>query len=223
MDRAKFFAGVRAPLFHGTLTSRQVTGMEAIIDEWERCGGSAPVSQLAYVLATAHHETGASFEPVAENLNYSAAGLCTTWPARFTGASAAAYARNPIKIANRVYADRMGNGNEASGDGWRWRGRGFVQLTGRDNYARAAAELGCGEIVTNPDILTDPRRGQSLGAAIIVTGMIEGWFTGRTLANYIGPRLVDFIGARRIINGTDKADKIAGYARAFDAALSRAA
>ncbi len=223
MDRAKFFAAVRAPLFRGTLTSRQVAGMEAIIDEWNRRGGAAPMSQLAYVLATAHHETGASFEPVAENLNYSAAGLRSTWPGRFTAATAAAYARNPIKIANRVYADRMGNGNEASGDGWRWRGRGFVQLTGHDNYARAAVELGCGEILTNPDILTDPKRGQSLGAAIIVQGMIKGWFTGRTLAHYIGPKLTDFVGARRIINGMDKADQIAGYARAFDAALSKAA
>lgn len=82
------------------------------------------------------------FVNLEENLNYSAKRLQTVWPNHFTPKLAEQYALQPEKIANRVYSNRMGNGDEASGDGWRYRGRGIFQLTGHDNYHRLAAELG---------------------------------------------------------------------------------
>lgn len=90
--------------------------------------------RIVHFLAQVAHESG-SFLFVEENLNYSAKALRAVFGKYFPDeATAEAYSRKPEKIANRVYADRMGNGNEASGDGWRFRGRGLVQLTGRDNY-----------------------------------------------------------------------------------------
>lgn len=93
---------------------------------------TAPVREAAF-LAQVGHESGGMTRFV-ENLNYSAAGLQATWPGRFSAEEAQAYARKPQMIANKVYADRMGNGSEESGDGWKYRGRGLLQITGRDNY-----------------------------------------------------------------------------------------
>lgn len=91
-------------------------------------------ARVAAFLAECGHES-ADFTIVQENLNYSAKGLQATWPKRFaTLAEAALHERNPEKIANKVYANRLGNGDEASGDGWRYRGRGAIQLTGKENY-----------------------------------------------------------------------------------------
>ena len=93
-------------------------------------------------LAQTSHES-AQYNILKENLNYSAEGLCKVWPKRFTSLSMAKpYNRNPEKIANKVYADRMGNGNEASGDGFKYRGKGMIQLTGKDNYSHFAKSLG---------------------------------------------------------------------------------
>ena len=97
--------------------------------------------RAAAFLAQIGHESG-QLRVLVENLNYSAEALVRTWPSRFTAQTAPAYARQPEKIANRVYGGRMGNGPEASGDGWRYRGRGLIQLTGRNNYRAAGAALG---------------------------------------------------------------------------------
>ena len=95
----------------------------------------------AFVAQTAHESGGFNF--VKENLNYGAKGLATTFKKYFpTEADAKPYERQPEKIANRVYANRMGNGDEASGDGYRFCGRGLIQLTGRNNYTKFAADLG---------------------------------------------------------------------------------
>jgi putative chitinase len=95
----------------------------------------------AFVAQTAHESGGFNF--VKENLNYSAKGLATTFKKYFpTEADAKPYERQPEKIANRVYASRMGNGDEASGDGYRFCGRGLIQLTGRNNYTKFAQDLG---------------------------------------------------------------------------------
>jgi len=94
----------------------------------------------AFIAQTAHESGGFNF--VKENLNYGAKGLATTFKKYFpTEADAKPYERQPEKIANRVYANRMGNGNEASGDGYRFCGRGLIQLTGRNNYTKFAADL----------------------------------------------------------------------------------
>lgn len=101
---------------------------------------TTPLRESAFI-AQIGHESG-HLQHVSENLNYSADGLLRTFPRYFTSSQAAVYARNPEKIANRVYASRMGNGPEESGDGWRFRGAGLIQLTGRDNQQRCADYFG---------------------------------------------------------------------------------
>lgn len=97
--------------------------------------------RLAAFIAQCAHES-ANFTALRENLNYRAASLMKTWPQRFpTMAIAQQYANKPEKIANKVYANRMGNRDEASGDGWRYLGRGLIQLTGKENYQWFAASL----------------------------------------------------------------------------------
>lgn len=103
-------------------------------------------------LAQIGHESG-GLQAVVENLNYSAEGLLKTWPTRFTAATAAACARNPEKIANIVYANRMGN--TAPGDGWKYRGRGPIQITGKNNYLACGKALGL-DLVANPEKLEQP-------------------------------------------------------------------
>jgi putative chitinase len=106
--------------------------------------------RLAHFLAQCGHESG-GFRVTSENLNYSAKGLNGIFRKYFpTEAAAAAYARNPQKIANKVYANRMDNGNEASGDGYKFRGRGYIQLTGRANYTLFGKAIG-EDIANNPD------------------------------------------------------------------------
>ena len=108
--------------------------------------------RAAHFFAQTAHETG-GFKAFSENLNYSAQGLQGTFGKYFPGTLEESYARQPEKIANRVYADRMGNGNEASGDGWKYRGRGALQLTGKANYEAFAKYLGHNEVLENPDLV----------------------------------------------------------------------
>lgn len=103
--------------------------------------GIDTVREIACFLAQGAHESG-GFRLLEENLNYRAARLCQVWPKRFTPALAAQCAGRPEQIANWVYADRMGNGPPESGDGWRFRGAGVFQLTGRRNHAACAEDLG---------------------------------------------------------------------------------
>jgi putative chitinase len=104
--------------------------------------------RLAHFLAQCGHESG-GFKVVSENLNYGAAGLQSIFKKYFTAESAKEYQRKPEKIANIVYANRMGNGNQASGEGYKFRGRGFIQLTGKDNYTSF-------DKVVEDDILATP-------------------------------------------------------------------
>lgn len=108
--------------------------------------------RAAHFFAQTSHETG-GFKAFSENLNYSASGLQGIFGKYFPGTLEESYARQPEKIANRVYASRMGNGEEASGDGWKYRGRGALQLTGKANYEAFAKYLGTNEVVTNPDLV----------------------------------------------------------------------
>lgn len=108
--------------------------------------------RAAHFFAQTAHETG-NFKVFSENLNYSDVGLNTTFPKYFknAGRDAKEYSRQPEKIANVVYASRMGNGDTASGDGWKYRGRGAVQLTGKSNYQNFANHMNDQSIMTNPD------------------------------------------------------------------------
>ena len=108
--------------------------------------------QTAHFCGQISHETG-EFKSFSENLNYSAKGLQTTFGKYFPGNLEESYAKQPEKIASRVYADRMGNGNEASKDGWKYRGRGAIQLTGKANYKGFSDYLKNPEIMTNPDLV----------------------------------------------------------------------
>ena len=108
--------------------------------------------RLAHFLAQAGHESG-GFKFIQENLNYGAKGLRGIFGKYFpTDAKALEYERKPEKIANRVYASRMGNGDEASGDGYKFHGRGYIQLTGKNNYTRFSEFIG-EDIVTNPELV----------------------------------------------------------------------
>lgn len=109
-------------------------------------------NDVASFLAQVGHESG-EFKYVIENLNYSAKALLSVFGKYFTPDQAAAYHRKPELIANRVYANRMGNGPESSGDGWRYRGRGFIQITGKNNYAALGKALKK-DILSNPDCIS---------------------------------------------------------------------
>ena len=109
----------------------------------------------AHLLGQAAHESG-NFMISEENLNYRAETMCRVWPSRFKSeAEAEPYARNPEKLANKVYSGRMGNGSEASGDGWKYAGKGFIQLTGKDNIRAFAEHIGRDSLVDDPSPIAD--------------------------------------------------------------------
>lgn len=133
-----------------TITPEQLKllGISKNINEWcESLNEILPKYQIdspqriAAFIAQCSHESG-HFSALVENLNYGAKGLIMTWPKRFTTTELAnKYNRQPEMIANFVYANRLGNGDESSGDGWKYRGRGLIQLTGKDNYQRFANSI----------------------------------------------------------------------------------
>lgn len=198
MNRSDFYAPFRP------LSAPQVQGYEDILNEGER--RKTPLKHLAYILATTHHETGGKFQPVEENLNYtSAARIRAVWPTRFpTTAGAEPYTRNPQHLANFVYGGRMGN--NATGDGWKYRGRGYVQITGKSNYIKFGIEA-------DPDMALD----SGVSTKILFDGMERGLFTGAKLSDYD-----NYVDMRRIVNGNDAASKIASLASRYEAALTAA-
>jgi hypothetical protein len=182
MDRAIFFAKARARLFGGALSQPQVEGLDALLDECA-ARGLADARCVAYVLATACHETGHAMQPV----------------------------REIGRGKGRAY------GAPDARSGLVYYGRGYVQLTWKANYERLGKRLGV-DLLGAPDRALEPR----LAAAILIAGMVEGLFSGRRLAEFFSPDKTDWIGARRIVNGLDRADIVAGYARAFHDALRAA-
>lgn len=217
MNREAFSASVRARnsgIFGTSLSQPQVDGVNSVLDEGQRRG--IPLRHLAAILAEAYHETGGKMQPVSENLYYSsAARIHQVWPLRFpTIASASPYAKNPQKLANKVYSGRLGNGDEMSGDGWHYRGRGLAQITGKVNYSRFG-------IANNPDQALD----LATSVRILFDGMLLGTFTGKRVSDYDRGTSYDYRGSRAIINGdiTANGGKIEAYGRAFEAALRAAA
>ncbi|MCX5812471.1 MAG: peptidoglycan-binding protein [Proteobacteria bacterium] len=127
---------------------------DAVINEIAGCAEKFQINsslRLAHFLAQCSHESG-GFKVTQENLHYSADGLKKTFSKYFPGNLADSYARQPEKIASRVYANRMGNGDEASKDGYKFRGRGYIQLTGKNNY-RAFDETVEDNILNDPDLV----------------------------------------------------------------------
>ena len=147
-----------------------------------------PVQQASFI-GQCGHECG-NFRILEENLNYRAETLMKLWPKRFpTREIADQYARNPKKIANKVYADRMGNRNEASGDGYRFRGRGCIQLTGHANYFHAGKALGV-DFVMEPDLVATPK----------YAAMTAGWFWSTHGCNELAA-VSNWVGLTKKING----------------------
>jgi hypothetical protein len=185
MDRAIFFDGIRN-LFGGKMTAKQVSGCTALLDEWyqtNRARAAKDDRLLAYMLATAFHETARTMQPIRE------------------------YGRGKGK--------KYGVKDPATGHVYY--GRGYVQLTWKFNYQKAKDEIGP-DFVADPDLALDP----AYAAKILFDGCMAGWFTGKALAAYINAERCDYANARRVVNGTDKAQLIAGYARTFERALTSA-
>lgn len=193
-DPAAFFNALRDGKALGpSLTTDEVSGCEAILTA---CAGF-PVAWAAYCLATAVVETAGTMQPIRER-------------------GGPAYFRKLYDIEgdNPSRASKMGN--TAPGDGARYSGRGYVQLTWKSNYAKAALELGV-DFVNDPDLAMVPQH----AAAIMKQGLSGGWFTGKPLSAYL-PAVADihqFSNARRTVNSLDRAVEIAGYALECQAAL----
>lgn len=131
--------------------------LEISLEQCPKHGIDTP-HELATFLAQCAHES-IEFTHLEENLNYSAERLMSVWPKRFTSFEfAQRYARAPERLANYVYANRIGNGDEASGDGWRFHGRGPIQLTGRRNYTDCGEDIGA-DLVAQPELLLTPYTG----------------------------------------------------------------
>ena len=146
--------------------------------------------RVCMFLAQCGHESG-GFSKFTENLNYSAKGLRGTFPKYFPDdATAIAYERKPEKIANKVYGGRMGNGPESSGDGFKYRGLGLIQLTGKDNFSAFSKDTGI-------DVVTDPEKYRSNLSVIIKTAI---WFWNKNNLNKYADAK-DIVGATKKING----------------------
>lgn len=138
--------------------------LEPLKETFEKYHIDTPQRQACFI-GQCMHESG-GFKLLEENLNYSAKALMATWPSRFPDLNTAMiYERKPEKIANKVYGGRMGNGTEETGEGWKYRGRGIKQLTGKENYERCGSGLGV-DLVSDPDLLLDPK----------YAALSAGWF-----------------------------------------------
>lgn len=209
MDRKILFDHIRKSLFQGSMSQGQVDGLNAILDQWEiNFRQKTPLTQLAVCLATAYHETARTMRPIKEmgsneylRINYDVTG------------------RNPER------ARRFGNVNP--GDGLKYCGRGLVQLTWKVNYEKATRRLKELKLINQDvDFVRDPTKVMEPHTAslIMFLGMEEGWFTGKKLDDMVDPVIdgdehADVVASRKIINGTDRAEMIAGYSDKFLEAL----
>jgi len=151
---------------------------------------NTPKRQAAFIGQCAH-ESG-NFKTLEENLHYKAESLMKVWPSRFPDlATAAAYANNPQRIADKVYGGRMGNGTEETGDGWKYHGRGLIQLTGKENYERCGSAIGV-NLVDQPSLLVEPN----------YAAMSAGWFWNKKGLNELADAQEHGQITKRINGGT---------------------
>jgi hypothetical protein len=183
ITRKVFFDGIKRPLFGGAFSSLQVLGIDAILNGWEKYGGT-DARWLAYCLATTYHETAKTMQPIEEY------GHGRPW--------------------QKIYD-----------------GRGDVQLTHYENYVKATTRLRQLRIIgPEIDMARNPELAlrSDIAVAILIIGCAAGWFTGKKLGDYFNDASdADPVGARRIVNGTDKANIIAHYYDGFYVALKAAA
>jgi predicted chitinase len=195
---AAFYDALRAHKIMGvTLDQGEFDGLQVLLGAMGTAGWGRRFT--AYGLATAYHETAGTMQPVHEY-------------------GSKEYLRNNYDVTGRrpAYARNMGNINP--GDGVRYAGRGYVQLTWRNNYLHAGTALGR-DLVNAPDDAMLP----DVAADVMTYGMAGGWFTGKKLSDYITGDRCDFKGARAVINGTDKAALIANNADKFLGCLTAGA
>jgi hypothetical protein len=198
INRKFFFDYVRLNQFGGSLTGKQVEGMSAILDYWESKYAAKDDRWLAYLLGTAFHETDKKMQPIRE----------------YGGTSYFDKRYGPPPVGQNPGLAKVLK-NTQQGDGSRYCGRGFVQLTGRGNYTDWKNRLGI-DLVGNPDLCL----GLDASVKVLVEGSILGTFTGKKLGDYFHGTTADWINARRIINGKDRAQLIADHAQKFYAAIS---
>ena len=159
-----------------------------LIDMFARYNINNTQRQASFI-GQCQHESG-NFKTLEENLHYKAESLMKVWPSRFTDKIVAdAYANNPEKIANKVYGGRMGNGNEESGDGWKYHGRGLIQLTGKENYDRCGKAIGV-DLVNQPQLLVEPN----------YACLSAGWFWNKLGLNDLADA-ADYTQMTKRING----------------------
>lgn len=201
MDTTTFFAYARRAPFGGRLSQGQIDGMNIIFDQWNYFK-IADRRLLAYTLASVFHETGGRMLPVRETFAKSddaaIAALEKAWKAGRLGSVKTPYWRK----------DKNGKS---------WFGRGDIQITHERNYAKLGKRLGV-DLVGNPSLALDP----VISAKIAIVGMLEGLFSGKKLVDYFTASKDDPIGARYVVNGTDKAKLITGYYKNFLDALDAA-
>ena len=161
--------------------------LSSLEETFDRFDINTPDRQSCFIGQCAHESN--NFKVLVENLNYGAAGLLATWPKRFSGTEAADYQRQPERIANKVYADRMGNGSESSGDGWNYRGRGLVQLTGKANY-KIAGDAFSADLINNPEKVSEME----------FACLTAGWFWDSKNLNNLADKQ-DYVGLTKAING----------------------
>ena len=184
IDRGIFFAQIRS-LF-GRMSQSQVEGLNSLLD----AVGGCLITEAAYMLATAYHETAHTMQPIEEY----GKGRGRDYGKRLK------MNRQPYSASLPIYY-----------------GRGYVQLTWYENYDKAGRLLKL-DLLRQPELALQA----DVAAKIMREGMFEGWFTGKKLGEYVGLRTAEYVSARRIINGMDKAQLIAGYAVVFELALRKA-
>lgn len=200
INRTFFLERVRTDLFGGSLKPTQKAGLVAILDKWERESPDDDDRWLAYMLGTVHHETGRTMQPVRET---------------FASSDAQAIAR-----LNRAYAAGVLTWVrtpywQPDASGKSWFGRGLVQITHRDNYKKLGAAIGV-------NLIADPGLALQLNTAldIMFVGMRRGLFTGVKLSDRFSGAVERWRHARQIINGLERADLVASYAKAYYGAIS---
>ena len=208
MDRKAFYDSIRDSLFNGSLSVSQVAGLERLLNVWEQYyAKDGHRDELAYDLATSYHETAATMQPITE----------------LGGRSYFNKYEPGTALGARL-------GNTQPGDGYRFRGEGDVQNTGRRNAAYSSRKLNEAfglnvDFVANPEQRGDP----ILSAHCLFLGNRQGWWTGRNILQYVdgidesdAEDVREWTNARAVVNGSDRAAKIAGYALKFETALKAA-
>jgi predicted chitinase len=200
INRKFFFDNVRLSLFDGALKAPQVEGLTAILDKWEAESPRADDRWLAYMLGTAHHETGRTMQPVRETF--------ATSDAQAISRLNAAFRAGRLSWVRSAYWNPDAQGKS-------WLGRGFVQITHKANYQKLGSMIGV-------DLTADQTRAMALDTAlkIMFVGMKQGAFTGKKLGDFFSPGKEDWRNARRIINGIERADLVASYAKRYYASIS---